>query len=109
MKTLTSLFTLLALSLISLTLSAGNGGATNVRSLVSDLQKANTLKHTKSGAVRKVTFTFTVNENGKVNAVSANVTSTEDRKALEKQFSQLTFNQLAQGVTYTIDVNFINY
>lgn len=109
MKTLHSFLILTVFSFISMSVFAGNGGSSNIHSLISDLQKTNTLKPSKSGAVRKVTFTFTVNETGKVNAVSANIKSIEERKALEAQFTRLNFSQLAQGVTYTIDVNFICY
>ncbi len=110
MKTLKSIFAVVALSLLSVNALAGNGGSTSIRSFVSNIQKSNVLKSSaKSGEVKKVTFTFTVNEKGNVNAVSANLNAGEERQTLETQFSKLNFANLVQGTTYTMDINFINY
>lgn len=109
MKTLKSIIVVIALSLVTINATAGNGGSSALRSLVSNVQKKGIIKTAKSGEVKKVTFTFTVNDKGEVNAVSANLDNTTERKALEEQFSKLSFQQLAQGVTYTMDINFINY
>lgn len=110
MKILKSIITVVALSLLSVNALAGNGGSTSIRSFVSNIQKSNVLKgNAKSGEVKKVTFTFTVNEKGNVNAVSANLNTGEERQTLETQFSKLNFANLTQGTTYTMDINFIKY
>ncbi len=109
MKTLTSILAAIVLSLLSVNAVAGNGGSTDIRSFVNGIQKASILKSEKSGDVKKVNFTFTVNELGKVNAVSADLKNKTEREALEAQFSKLQFTTLAQGVTYTLAINFINY
>jgi hypothetical protein len=109
MKTLKNILAAFTLVILSSTAFAGNGGASELTALMSNVKSHFSSVSHKSGEAKKVTFTFTVNEKGNVNAVSANVSNTEDRKALETQFSKLTFAKLAQGVTYSMDINFINY
>jgi hypothetical protein len=106
MKTLKNIIAALALVVVSSNMIAGNKPSSN---LVNEIKNNVTYTSVKSGESKKVTFTFTVNELGKVNAVAAKVENKDERAALETQFAKLTFAKLAQGVTYSIDVNFINY
>ncbi len=109
MKTVKQMIAALALVVVSSNMIATNAPTLNTNAMVNEIKNNVTYTAAKSGEVRKVTFTFTVNENGKVNAVAANVNNTEERQTLETQFSKLTFGKLAQGITYNITVNFINY
>lgn len=109
MKTVKQIIAVLALVIVSGRLMAGNGPATTNAAMLSAIKNHISYTPAKSGEVKKVTFTFTVNESGKVNAVSANIETKQERKALEEQFAKLTFDGLTQGVTYSIAVNFINY
>jgi hypothetical protein len=109
MKTLKNIIAVLALVIVSSNAVAGNGPTSKLTSLMNEVKSKITFNSSKSGNAKKVNFTFTVNELGKVNAVAAKVENMEERQALETQFSKLSFAKLAQGVTYTMDVNFINY
>lgn len=109
MKTVKQMIAALALVVVSSNLIATNAPTLNTNAMVNEIKNNVTYTAAKSGEVKKVTFTFTVNETGKVNAVAASVNNTEERQTLEAQFSKLTFAKLAQGITYNITVNFINY
>lgn len=109
MKAIKHIITVLALLVVSGRLMAGNTPSAVNTSVLSVIKSNISYTPAKSGEIKKVTFTFTVNESGKVNAVSANAETIQERKELEAQFAKLTFNHLAQGVTYSIAVNFINY
>jgi hypothetical protein len=109
MKSVKNIVIALALVIVNSHLVAGNGGSSNINSVMNSVKENISFSSNKSGEAKKVTFTFTVDEIGKVNAVSAKVENKQERAALEAQFTKLTFAKLAQGVTYSIDVNFINY
>ncbi len=109
MKTLKNIIAVLAVVIISSNAVAGNGGSSKLTSLMNEVKSKISFNSSKSGNAKKVSFTFTVNELGKVNAVAAKVENLEERQALETQFSKLSFNKLSPNVTYNLDVNFINY
>ena len=109
MKALKNIIAVLALVIVSSNVFAGNTPSSNIASMMNNIKNNISFNSNKSGETKKVTFAFTVNELGKVNAVAAKIENLQERQALEAQFSKLTFNKLIQGVTYNIDVNFINY
>jgi hypothetical protein len=111
MKTVKYIIFAIAFIFLSFNGVAGNtptgSGNTNIFSIIKNhISYTNT---SKSGKTQKVTFTFTVNEKGNVDAVAAKVENLQERKSLETQFSKLNFAGLTQGTTYSIDVNFVNY
>jgi hypothetical protein len=54
----------------------------------------------------KVEVVFTTSENGKVNFVLAKTENAALKQSIEKQFSNLTLNQLKANVAYSIVFNF---
>jgi hypothetical protein len=109
MKTVKNIIAVLALVIISSNAFAGNGPTSKIASVLAEVKNTISFNSPKSGNSKKVNFTFTVNAAGKVDAVVAKVENTQERQVLESQFAKLSFPKLAQGVTYNMDVNFINY
>lgn len=110
MKTVNYIFAVLTFAFISLNSLAGNTPSSGINtSIINEIKNHVSLGTTKSGEMQKVTFTFTVNDNGNVNAVAAKVENKARRQALEAQFAKLSFKGLSADTTYNIDVNFINY
>jgi hypothetical protein len=109
MKTVKLIITVIALVLVSSTTFAGNGPTSKIATLMREVSNKISFESPKNSNSKKVNFTFTVNAKGNVDAVIAKVENLHDRQVLEAQFAKLNFPKLAQGVTYNMDVNFINY
>ncbi len=109
MKAVKNIIAVVALSLLSLNALASNHSGKSIRAITNEIQNNISITSTKSGSALKVDFTFTVDKNGKVNAVAAGVSNKNLRSDLEQQFSKLSFSGLEEGLTYTVSVNFLNY
>jgi hypothetical protein len=109
MKTVKSIIAAVALVIVSSSAFAGNGPVSKVVNAINDVKNRISFDAPKGNNGKKVNFTFTVNATGKVDAVIAKVENLQERQAFESQFAQMSFPKLAQGVTYTMDVNFVNY
>jgi hypothetical protein len=109
MKTVKNIIAAVALVIVSANAFAGNGPTSKIASLMREVKSKISLETSKNNAGKKVNFTFTVNAAGNVDAVMAKVENLQDRQILEAQFAKMNFPKLAQGVTYNMDVNFINY
>lgn len=106
MKTVKMIIASLAFSLLSTSTIAGNTPTRSANTIAKEVQNVLGANTNAMGNVKKVSFSFTVNENGQVNAVASNVKEIGLRQNLENQFLKLNFKQLQAGVTYSIDVNF---
>ncbi len=107
MKTVKMIIASLAFGLLSTSAIAGNTPTRSTHTIAKEVQHVLGANINVMGNTKKVSFSFTVNENGQVNAVASNVKEMGLRQNLESQFLKLNFKQLQTGITYSIDVNFI--
>jgi hypothetical protein len=108
MKTLATIF--MALTLCG-NAKAGNATEENSSKIKTSLVMPQSMRQqaARHPDGQKVSFSFVVNETGKVTEVSAKIKDAEARRDLEAQFMKLTFASLEPCVRHGVEINFILY